>query len=223
MYLISGPPGVTPPTHMWRGDGWTVCGREPDEETRTAVDDTRCRECILEMQKPVPRCWHKWIWDDASEYWYCRECTAVNLERRAIASVGHPDEESCPKPPVCEGCVGLVGALIQGPLSFGPLDKYLQRRADLSNRAALMRGVRGLIGAAIIGDLLHEQDAFCATRDCGTLKPGLWDIDHILPISKGGQHNAGNLQILCRPCNLTKGGDVEILEEADNADAEDSH
>jgi 5-methylcytosine-specific restriction endonuclease McrA len=39
-------------------------------------------------------------------------------------------------------------------------------------------------------------------------KPGERQVDHIQPLSKGGEHSAGNLCISCIDCNLSKGDGV---------------
>lgn len=36
-------------------------------------------------------------------------------------------------------------------------------------------------------------------------------VDHIIPISKGGESNFENLQILCRKCNLKKSNKIYAL------------
>ena len=38
----------------------------------------------------------------------------------------------------------------------------------------------------------------------GTLKPNAPELDHILPVSKGGTHTYTNTQCACRRCNSTK-------------------
>lgn len=42
--------------------------------------------------------------------------------------------------------------------------------------------------------------------ECGKKSPhkGLFQIDHIIPMSKGGKTTVNNLQLLCRPCNMKK-------------------
>ncbi len=42
-------------------------------------------------------------------------------------------------------------------------------------------------------------------------KDGLVEIDHVIPISRGGSSDDDNLQALCTPCNRSKG--TKTLEE----------
>ncbi len=42
--------------------------------------------------------------------------------------------------------------------------------------------------------------------ECGVGGPGAYlEFDHIIPYSKGGASTTGNVQLLCRNCNLKKG------------------
>ena len=51
--------------------------------------------------------------------------------------------------------------------------------------------------------LLSRQKWRCAC--CSkSLKSG-WHVDHIMPLALGGPHETSNLQLLCPPCNLSKG------------------
>jgi 5-methylcytosine-specific restriction endonuclease McrA len=62
--------------------------------------------------------------------------------------------------------------------------RYRERAARIT--AAQIRAVR-------------ERDQACVT--CGA--PGT-DIDHITPVSEGGQTEMGNLQLLCHSCHVEK-------------------
>lgn len=54
------------------------------------------------------------------------------------------------------------------------------------------------------------QDCGCSTPKelRGTFLPNSPELDHIIPISKGGEHTYRNVQLLCRKCNLKKGNKI---------------
>jgi len=73
---------------------------------------------------------------------------------------------------------------------------------------------RALLVGATIGDLASIKEIYRRAQEdepircaiCGELVAlGNREVDHIVPISKGGKHTASNLQITCMPCNRRKG------------------
>jgi hypothetical protein len=52
-------------------------------------------------------------------------------------------------------------------------------------------------------DVIYSRDggvcSYCGSSD------GPFEIDHILPWARGGNHSPDNLTIACRPCNRSKG------------------
>lgn len=58
----------------------------------------------------------------------------------------------------------------------------------------------------IFQELLHKYNFMCCW--CGTKEKSKLTIDHIIPTSKGGSDEIGNLQILCRSCNSKKGAKI---------------
>lgn len=61
---------------------------------------------------------------------------------------------------------------------------------------------------------VFSRDGF-KCRACGS-EPGAdhLHIDHIVPISAGGPHEVSNMQVLCAPCNLTKGNKIVSLADS---------
>jgi 5-methylcytosine-specific restriction endonuclease McrA len=74
-------------------------------------------------------------------------------------------------------------------------EKY-REAASLRNRKKLVNGIF-FVSASELKKLYSSTCALCASADS-------IEIDHIVPISKGGSHSIGNLQPLCRPCNRSK-------------------
>ena len=70
-------------------------------------------------------------------------------------------------------------------------------------RRARKQGAEGSYTAADIEKIARAQRNKCAYCRCDLGKK-LKHIDHIQPLSKGGQNWPNNLQLLCAPCNLSK-------------------
>lgn len=60
--------------------------------------------------------------------------------------------------------------------------------------------VRAAISAPVRREVLERDQATCQV--CGsTDRP---EIDHIVPLTRGGDDRISNLRVLCKPCNLSK-------------------
>lgn len=55
---------------------------------------------------------------------------------------------------------------------------------------------------------IFERDGYTCVN-CGSTEKESLEIDHIQPISKGGKTEPGNLQTLCRNCNIRKENNID--------------
>jgi hypothetical protein len=57
-----------------------------------------------------------------------------------------------------------------------------------------------------VGPLIFDRDGGCCVQ-CGSSE--YLSVDHIIPITAGGQNSLSNFQTLCRSCNSRKGVKVQ--------------
>lgn len=65
------------------------------------------------------------------------------------------------------------------------------------------RRAAGEFSYSIVPELMKKQSGKCTV--CRGLLTKFVEIDHIFPIALGGTNEKFNLQLLCRPCNRSKG------------------
>lgn len=86
-------------------------------------------------------------------------------------------------------------------------------REYASTRRAHMRGTGGRLQKGTVKMLLEKQKMKCAC--CKTSIKNGYHVDHIIPLAKGGSHQARNIQLLCPNCNLSKGAKhpIDFMQE----------
>jgi 5-methylcytosine-specific restriction endonuclease McrA len=77
-------------------------------------------------------------------------------------------------------------------------------RAIKARRRAKELNAEGTFTAADVREIGKLQRNRCA-RCREALKGKKVHLDHITPLARGGQNDRRNLQLLCAPCNLSKG------------------
>ena len=87
---------------------------------------------------------------------------------------------------------------------FGKIIKCYERALDKVGKQTFIRAQRALITDSIRYDVLSRDGFRC--KICGaTAADGVkLEVDHIIPVSKGGRSTIDNLQTLCERCNRGK-------------------
>lgn len=88
-------------------------------------------------------------------------------------------------------------------------------RAKQSLKASLQRakrkGAAGEFNSEDVAEILKRQKYKCAECGVSVRRKINRHVDHIIPIALGGTSWPNNLQILCPPCNLSKGAKDPIV------------
>jgi hypothetical protein len=91
-------------------------------------------------------------------------------------------------------------------------EKYTAiQKAGKANRRALEKAATGRISKADVLHLFEVQLGMCAADDCRADLANGFHLDHIHSLRRGGPNDIGNAQLLCPPCNRSKG--AKTMEE----------
>ncbi|WP_454825398.1 HNH endonuclease [Paraburkholderia xenovorans] len=75
-------------------------------------------------------------------------------------------------------------------------------KASKHRNRAKRRNAAGTHTACEIRELFSRQRGCCAV--CRILLPKDYHEDHVVPLTRGGSNDIGNIQLLCPHCNRTK-------------------
>ena len=84
-----------------------------------------------------------------------------------------------------------------------------RQREHRDNRRAAKKGAPGRIAKGRVEQLLRLQRGRCPV--CKKKFGRTYHLDHIYPLSRGGEHHALNIQLLCASCNLSKGANDPLV------------
>lgn len=83
-----------------------------------------------------------------------------------------------------------------------PERRRLQARLEASKRRAVIRSAEGSYTADDIEQMYLDQNGLCAYCECEL--SGEYEIDHVIPLSRGGHNDVTNIAVACPPCNRSK-------------------
>lgn len=126
----------------------------------------------------------------------CKECRA---EIAAIRYRAKREEILARRLPQREANRDAARAFTAAWSAANPLKRAVSRQAYRARK----RGAVGQHTDADVRELLDLQKGRCAM--CAKDIRKSFQIDHVLPLALGGSNDRLNIQLLCGPCNASKG------------------
>lgn len=219
--------GVVPPRVMKHGGAAQFCSKECRYEYQRAIGiasgqyeraKSYRREARVRKEPSVQGCL---VCDGPFESVrgrkFCsKKCS--NSHYRNLATSHMCILEDCARPVVAkEMCSPHYKRWMRaaGRTKKDPWDE--RRKANWLKRDALKRGAGRT--EKVVPSLVFERDGWMCGL-CGVAidkslpHPDPWSVslDHVVPLSKGGQHSLGNVQAAHLTCNLSKGNRVELAQ-----------
>ena len=95
-------------------------------------------------------------------------------------------------------------------MNLDNLEKFIKYLADIINFRNSVSNQRALMTSSLREKIKKRDNYTCKICNNSTkIEPNLLlEIDHIIPISKGGKTTESNLQTLCWKCNRNKGSKI---------------
>ena len=178
-------------------DAFTVDRQKKDGRRSDCKSCNNAKKGLMRRRKGIPE---RAVFSDSDTHKTCRQCRA----QIPVVDFGqHPSQ--------CRACMALrsrvyrqryperVRESYQKWAIVQPHDYFTVR--EVKRREASEYG-RWSVTAKDLTSLLRRQYHECAL--CRSVLDTTKHLDHIVPISRGGKHRIGNLQWLCRTCNLRK-------------------
>jgi 5-methylcytosine-specific restriction endonuclease McrA len=89
------------------------------------------------------------------------------------------------------------------------IDEVRKRERENTHRRRALKGSTSPALAEFMAELITQPCTYCGATENIT-------VDHVIPLSRGGKHEAANLTAACYSCNSSKG--AKLLDEWDHGE-----
>lgn len=157
-------------------------------------------------------CGIKFVKGDVSAKYCCREHQVISSSRKRAGRSGVKDEKLS-----CSHCGSLfeIGDRAKKYCTTKCRNKEISRSGKRKRRAASSATYSYSYSVMDVVNKCGTKCGHCGieTRvDCSPNADYRMNIDHIIPLSRGGHDAIYNCQILCRKCNIKKGNKILALD-----------